>query len=128
MDSEGFLDQLRARAEGQASQAEPEKGPLAEKCPLTWQVLCQSTYGAGKARETGSLTIFPDGGVFVAILHARAEGQKVYAESTTFEGILPAIEEKIKTDPNAFRETPDARRKRLSGKPKGPEGAPKGKD
>jgi len=109
-----FLEALKNRFTSIPEGLEPERGDISVRCPHVWECLCRSSYAPGKPRQTGSVTIFPDGGTVTVILHLREEGVKVYAESVSLEGVWDALEERIKTDPRAFKETPEARKKKLA--------------
>lgn len=116
MESKDYLEQLASFVQAVGSGSTPEVGEIAKSFPALWSVLCQSQYANGKPRETGTLTLWPDSGTVQMVLNARAEGMKLYAESVSLEGIWEALEAKITGPEPGWKETPEARRKRLAQK------------
>lgn len=74
-----------------------------KKYPWVWEYLSAAAYKSGKPRQTATLTLFCDGGVWSCALTDREEDRTCWCSGLTLEGLLEALEQRV-TDAGSWRQ------------------------
>lgn len=82
-----------------ASDSEFEK-----KHPTLWQFLTDSSWSNGEARETGSILIFLQEGMWKAMVKDKDSGMIAFVTKNTFKTLLEAIERGLVDEKLDWRE------------------------
>lgn len=93
-------DSLKAPPPGQAA----EDSEFGERWPLLYEHLTSTQWEDGKNRETSTVLLFAEGGVFKACLNDRAEGRVVFLADQSFLGVLDALEAGLRVGPLDWRQ------------------------
>jgi len=85
-------------------------GPLtdpvfAKRCPLLFAHLVDDQWDDGAERETSTVLIFVDGGLYKGWLNDRACARSLWAAGATLQGLLDAIEAALGDDKTSWRAT-----------------------
>lgn len=71
------------------------EGMLPKKYPLVLEMLAETKYEDGGARQTSTLLVFVEGGMVKGCLNDRDQGQTAWAASPTLEGVLASFEARL---------------------------------
>jgi len=71
---------------------------FALRYPALFEFLAEPEWAAGEPRETGTMLVFVEEGVFKARMNDRDGGRVAFYGSDSFQGLLEGLERKLKTD------------------------------
>lgn len=74
--------------------------------PQVFAYLADTAWEDGSSRETATLTVFVEEGVFKACLNDRATGRSGWVSGATFTGVLKSLESGLVSDDLAWRRKP----------------------
>lgn len=98
---------LLEKPSGDGGKGKPKKANVdqdfAKKYPWVWEYLSASAYKTGEARQTATLTLFCDGGVWSCALTDREEDRTCWCSGLTLEALLQALEERV-SEPGSWRQ------------------------
>lgn len=75
---------------------------FAEKYPYLWAFLSAGAWEDGTSRQTATLTLFADAGVWSAAFTDRDTDQTCWGSALTLEGLLESLESRVQ-DPGSWR-------------------------
>lgn len=76
---------------------------FSKKYPWLWEYLTAAAYKDGTARQTATLTLFADGGVWSCALTDREEDRTCWCSGLELVGLLEALEQRVQ-DPGSWRQ------------------------
>jgi hypothetical protein len=74
--------------------------------PTLHAYLADTTWETGEERETATLTLFVEEGVFKACLNDRASGRSAWVSGHAFQALLKTLEAGLATDEIVWRRKP----------------------
>jgi hypothetical protein len=81
---------------------------FAAEFPMLFEHLASNTFDDGASRQTSSILLFCQGGVWKACLHDRQEGECLWVSGATYGDLLAAVEAALAAPTADWR--PDSRR------------------
>lgn len=108
--------QRRQPAAGGSNGALPPDQETKLQYPALFEYLTAATYPDGSQRQTSSLTLFSEDGLFKACLSDRDQGLNLFVSETKLLACFEALELLLGDDNTPWRVA------RAKGKPKGPGG------
>jgi hypothetical protein len=89
---------LLKKPQGGSGQGGPKKANVDEDFqkdyPYVWEYLTASAYDDGTPRQTATLTLFADGGVWSCALTDRQEDRTCWCSGLTLRALLLALEDR----------------------------------
>lgn len=98
----GLLEEPKEGGGKGAPKKENVDKDFQKKYPWLWEYLSAAAYKSGKPRQTATLTLFCDGGVWSSALTDREEDKTCWCSGLTLEGLLQALEERVQ-EPGSWR-------------------------
>jgi hypothetical protein len=108
----GVFDRLPTGPNGADGGKLPEDPDFLEKWPGLWELLTETKYPDGSARERSSLFVVIEEGTFKVSINERTREMSCWGAGPTFERALDCLEGRVTSDSPEWRANRGGRRKK----------------
>jgi len=104
MDMGKFLEASKKKAARREQRVAPQDESFGALYPAMWEFFTETKWGKDEPRETSTLLVFVEAGMWKACFNDRDQERTMWASNATFEGLLASLEAKIASGEDDWRD------------------------